>query len=295
MPIALLIVYPGCTQTEVAPLLSLLSTACTLRTLGPTEAPVQTSEGLRIAVDATFEQASTEDAALIIVPGGDPESVIENAALLQLLKSANIPIAAICNGALLLGAAGVLNARRITHTAVEKYAPRPAYDALLQAASSLFAGAHYVDEDVVIDGPIITAKPWASIAFAKKVATHTGLLAQDIAASRARYLHGHRDRSLGDPHQRWAIFLTPTEAQATTSDIEAHVAHLRTLERQGILALAGPFPDDRAGLVIVHAPTRAEAEAIAAADPFVQRGVRSAEVRRWLISSEDNNHLLPRS
>lgn len=293
MPIALLIVYPGCTQTEVAPLLSLLSTASTLRTLGPTDAPVQTSEGLRIEVDATFDQASLEGAALILVPGGDPAAVMENAALLQLLRSAPTPIAAICNGALLLAAAGVLSGRSITHTAVEKYAPRPEFDALLQAAASLFAGATYLDEDVVVDGPIITAKPWASIAFAKKVATHAGLLQQDLAASRARYLHGHRDSSFGDPHQRWAIFLTPTETQATASDIEAHVAHLRALERRGILTLAGPFAENRADLVVVSAPTRAEAEAIAAADPFVWRGKRSAEVRRWLISSEDNNHLLP--
>lgn len=275
------------------PLLSMLEGHAEIVIAGPSTEAIRTSEGVRLAVDTTFASASLEDVKLLVIPGGDPESVLHDDALMTLLRAAETPIAAICNGALLLAAAGLLRGKRATHTAVEVYAPRPDFDVLLDVAKTLFEGSTYVDEDVVIDGALITSKPWAALAFAKQAAVKSGLVTYEHAASRARYLRGFRDRSFGDPHQRWAILLTQTERATTREDIEAHVAHLRALERRGVLELAGPFPEKRSGLVVVRARTRAEAERIASEDPFVVRGVRLAEVRHWMISSEDNNHLLP--
>ena len=291
MPEVLLILYPGCAHIEIMPLLSMLEGACKVVAVGPTEEPVCTSEGVRLAVDTTYARAALSDVKLVVVPGGDPEGVLNDVALMGLLRSATVPVAAICNGALLLAQAGLLEGRRVTHTAMEKYAPRPDFDALLEVAAALFARTTYVDEDVVLDGLVVTAKPWAAITFAKQAAQLSGLVTHAHAASRARYLRGVRDASIGDPHQRWAVLLAQTDRQATRDDVEAHVAHLRVLEKRGALELAGPFPEARSGLVVLRVATRSEAESIAAEDPFVQRGVRTAEVRRWILSSEDNNHL----
>jgi putative intracellular protease/amidase len=78
--------------------------------------------------------------------------------------------AGICNGALVIGSAGVLIGKRCTHTAHPKYAPLPEFKELLDFAEDAFKGSTYVDEDVVIDGNIITAKPYAADSLAKAVA-----------------------------------------------------------------------------------------------------------------------------
>ncbi len=64
--------------------------------------------------------------------------------------------------------------------------------ALRAAAEPALAGSIYVDRDVVEDGPLVTAKPWAAIAFAEVLATRAGV---PDAAARARYLIGQRDMS----------------------------------------------------------------------------------------------------
>lgn len=289
---AILVVYPGCTHSEVAPLLALLDGVATLTTVGPSAAPVRVKEGFAIAVDRSFAGEDASDAALVVVPGGDLTAVAEDAALAALLGRAGGVLAAICNGVLLVGASGRAKGRRVTHTAVEAWAPRPTFDALLALAGRVLVGSHYVDEDVVVDERLVTAKPWAAIDFAKQVVQVAGLCGRDEAASRARYLRGIRDASIGDPYQRWAIRLEAIEGvRATRADIEAHVAHLRALERTGRLELAGPF-EEGGGLVVVRARSRGEAESIAGADPFVSRGLRRMELRRWQLSCDDDDHLL---
>ncbi len=288
---AVLVVYPGCAHGEVAPLLTLFDGAATWTTAGPSRAAVVVREGFAIAVDAAYADVAGE-VDLVVVPGGDFGSVLEDRALAALLSRARV-VAAICNGVLLAGLAGIARGRAVTHTAVPRWAPRPAFDELLAIADRAFAGARYVDEDVVVDGPLVTAKPWAAIDFAKRAAVVSGALSRDEAASRARYQRGFRDRTWGEPYRRWAILLTQIEGVPTSrADVEAHVAHLRALEREGRLEIAGPFPEHASGLVVLRATSREEAQAIAARDPFVTRGVRRLELRPWLISCDDDDHLL---
>ncbi|MEW6713265.1 MAG: DJ-1/PfpI family protein, partial [Candidatus Riflebacteria bacterium] len=84
--------------------------------------------------------------------------------------SEKIVVGGICNGALVLANAGILSNRRCTHTAIPKYAPIPEFQELLDFAEPRFAESVYVDEDVVVDGRLITAKPWAHELFAKRMA-----------------------------------------------------------------------------------------------------------------------------
>jgi len=60
----------------------------------------------------------------------------------------------------------------------------------------------------------------------------------------------------------------------------AHLAHLEAIEREGKLALAGPFGDGSGSLVIVEAASPEEVWGMIARDPYVTNGVfESVEVR----------------
>ena len=71
-------------------------------------------------------------------------------------------IGAICNGTFAAARAGLLRGRRCTHTAVPQWADPEVFGELIAVGREAFAGAVYVDEHVVIDGRIVTAKPWAA-------------------------------------------------------------------------------------------------------------------------------------
>ena len=65
-----------------------------------------------------------------------------------------------------------------------------------------------------------------------------------------------------------------------------HLAYLEALNAEKKLAFAGPFlnaegkPDG--SLVVIEAPDKAAAEALAASDPYAKAGLfESVEVRQW--------------
>lgn len=65
-----------------------------------------------------------------------------------------------------------------------------------------------------------------------------------------------------------------------------HHDYLLDLERRGILFAAGPFVDETgkrhgAGMLIIRAKSRAEAEAIAFAEPYTKAGQRVMEITPW--------------
>ena len=95
------------------------------------------------------------------------------------------------------------------------------------------------------------------------------------------------------PFTRYVIMLsrTPTAGERSEELIRAHVGHLKALDEAGKLVLAGPFIGRKGGMVIVDVETAAEAERIAAADPFVVEGDSTCEVWRWLLSCKENDHL----
>jgi protease I len=110
--------------------------------------------GHRFTLTHDFDviQAASYDALLI--PGGRaPEYLRLNASLLEAVRhfaKENKPIAAICHGAQILAAAGVLEGKRCS-----------AYPACRPEVEQ--AGAHYAEIDVsaaVTDGNLVTAPAW---------------------------------------------------------------------------------------------------------------------------------------
>jgi cyclohexyl-isocyanide hydratase len=110
-----------------------------------TEAPVRSERGLTIAPDTTFENAP--ELEVLFVPGGPGvDAMMEDEVLLQFLRARAARaryVTSVCTGALVLGAAGLLQGyRATTHW-------------LSLELLALF-GAEPVDERVVIDRNRIT-------------------------------------------------------------------------------------------------------------------------------------------
>lgn len=186
-------VFPGCTYAEVGPAVTLLTPYTSLFVASVDGLPVRTSEGLTLVASGSFAEAARVHASVVVVPGGaiDEGLSLDLDALLTGALAEGAVLGGICNGALLLAKAGVLDGRRATHTAVPEYAPRPEFEALLVFAEPLVQRHLYVDADVVVDQACVTAKPWAAIGFAEALLTAIGVDADQVGRAGA-YLRGAR-------------------------------------------------------------------------------------------------------
>ena len=75
----------------------------------------------------------------------------------------------------------------------------------------------------------------------------------------------------------------------TRAMLDEHLAYQYRLEDEGISFAAGPLfgPEDErpsAGLIVIRADSFEAARTIAEADPLHRDGVRSFEIRRWVIN-----------
>jgi uncharacterized protein YciI len=100
------------------------------------------------------------------------------------------------------------------------------------------------------------------------------------------------DRSALLGRDYWLVLSTPNPA-TTAADIERHVdAHLTwllALEADGVAFLSGPLtsgPGVRpgSGVTVLRADSAEQAAKIAATDPFVTAGLRTAEVFGWRVN-----------
>ncbi|KEA64774.1 ThiJ/PfpI family protein [Marinobacterium lacunae] len=110
--------------------------------------------GHRFALNATFDQIDPNDYDALVIPGGRaPEYLRLNPKVIEMVRhffSADKPVAAICHGAQLLAAAGVLEGRRCS-----------AYPAC--APELKLSGGEYADiavDDAITDGNLVTAPAW---------------------------------------------------------------------------------------------------------------------------------------
>ena len=121
--------------------------------------------GARVKVDCTVRQADAAqfDALAIAGGAGSPAHLWDDAPLRALVRAfhgAGKPVAAICLSGAVLARAGVIAGRRAT--------VYPVRSAILELKK---AGASYVGESVVVDGPVITASgPEAAAAVGETLA-----------------------------------------------------------------------------------------------------------------------------
>ncbi len=129
--------------------------------------------GHNFTLNASFDAVTVTDYDALVLPGGRaPEYLRLNDRVLAMVRhfaDANKPIAAVCHGAQLLAAAGVIGGRHVS-----------AYPAC--APEVRLAGGRYAEiaiDDAVTDGNLVTAAAWP--AHPTWLAQFVALLDQDVA------------------------------------------------------------------------------------------------------------------
>jgi protease I len=130
--------------------------------------------GHRFTLNASFDTVQPGDYDALVIPGGRAPEYLRTVPgvlpLVQHFAKANKPIAAICHGAQLLAAAGVIRGRKVS-----------AYPAC--AAEVELAGASYASipvDQAVTDGNFVTAPAWPA---------HPAWIAQFLAVLGTRISH----------------------------------------------------------------------------------------------------------
>jgi protease I len=121
-----------------------------------------TEWGDQFPVDVPLSQANASDYDALLLPGGvmNPDHLRRNQTALQFVKAffaAGKPVAAICHGPWTLIDAGVVHGRKLT-----------SYESIQTDLKN--AGAHWVDQEVVVDQGLVTSrKPDDIPAFNRKM------------------------------------------------------------------------------------------------------------------------------
>ena len=134
----------------------------------------RSEEHQRFLPDYTIDQLQASDIDLFIIPGGDPEPLFSEQRLGEFLKklhSVGNYLAAICGGSSLLAHFGLLAGKRCTGSGNGLHPEYPHYP--------LFAEAEITNNDVEIDGTIITAVGGAFTDFATELGRVFGLYSND--------------------------------------------------------------------------------------------------------------------
>lgn len=136
--------------------------------------------GKEYKVDKTLDEVDQSDYNGLVLPGGviNPDKLRRSEKAVQLVRSFfenHKPVAAICHGPWMLAEAGVLEGRTIT-----------SFHSIKTDMAN--AGAHWVDEEVVVDSGLVTSRsPKDLPAFNAKLVEEVGEGKHaDQAAERAR-------------------------------------------------------------------------------------------------------------
>jgi len=118
-------------------------------------------EGYSVEAEVTIQQVKPDDFDGVIIPGGYAPDILrrykEVAALVKALHENKKLVAAICHGGWVLVSAGILKEKKVTAFSAIK-------DDLINA------GASYQDNDVVVDGNLITSRnPYDLPAFCREI------------------------------------------------------------------------------------------------------------------------------
>lgn len=184
----LVLLYPGCIAFEVQLAAELLNRKYPLCVATPDGRDHVASNGMHIRSDCAYGDAE-RDSKVILVPGGDPASIMNDEAVGRALvagAAAGSVIGAICAGPVVLGKAGLLRGRRFTHGYGDHHR---------EFLAPFWSGATYENRSVVEDGPLITAQAWAHVEFAVTLAARCDALPENRTAATVRaYYEGRRPR-----------------------------------------------------------------------------------------------------
>jgi transcriptional regulator GlxA family with amidase domain len=169
---AAVLLYPGCIFFEVALVTETLAEHMPVRYYTPDGQVHIASNGAHIGASGDFEALSKATVVAVLVPALRAQA--ERGALL----------AGICAGSLVLASAGLLAGRRGTHNYTNEHAPPEK----VAATAKFWQGMRFERANLVQDGQLITAQPWAYRQFAATVAKQLGVLQPEAAAALEAYV-----------------------------------------------------------------------------------------------------------
>ena len=185
---AAVLLYPGCIFFEVALAAETLAEHMPIQYYTPDGQTHIASNGAHIQASGDLEALAVAPVAAVLVPGGDPRSILLPVPLatapLRAQAERGALLAGICAGSLVLASAGLLVGRRGTHNYTTEHAPPDK----VAATARFWEGMHFERANLVQDGQLITAQPWAYRQFAAAVAKHLGVLETEGAAALEAYV-----------------------------------------------------------------------------------------------------------
>ncbi|MCY0868393.1 MAG: type 1 glutamine amidotransferase [Desulfurococcus sp.] len=120
----------------------------------PTRGSIKGKVGYSVESNKTFDEVDPAEYDALVLPGGrGPERIRNYESVKRIVRyfiQENKPVAAICHGPQVLISAGVLKGRRLTSTPSVK-------DDVVNA------GGEWIDQPVVVDGNLVTARIPADI------------------------------------------------------------------------------------------------------------------------------------
>lgn len=131
-----------------------LEAGATVRIAGLGEKTYKGKYGVPIDVDGNCQEYAKQRWDLVVVPGGwAPDKIRVNDSALEIVRNtikAGGIVAAICHGPWVLASAGVVNNKKVT-----------SYKGIKDDLTN--AGAKWVDQEVVIDGGVVTSRTPADL------------------------------------------------------------------------------------------------------------------------------------
>lgn len=193
MPNVAVLLYPGCILFEIALAVEVLAKSFEVLYFTPDGALHQGSNGSIIQPSGSYADLQQAEVAGVLVPGGDPGSIIPlgtATACLQAAYTRGAVMAGICAGTLVLASAGLLRGIRATHN----YTPEHATPEAVEFTAPLWKDIVFERRDVVVDGRFISAQPWAYVRFAATVAGQLEVLsAAEVHALTAYHRQSYQD------------------------------------------------------------------------------------------------------
>ena len=139
------------------------TTQYTVKTVGLTKKTVVTMGGIQIIPDILINELTTENAGLLILPGGNTWLDMMHAPVLEKVKefmNADVTVAAICGATIALAQAGFLDNQYHTSNDLN----------YLKAVCPKYSGEQfYREEPAVTDRKLITASGVAPLEFAYQI------------------------------------------------------------------------------------------------------------------------------
>jgi len=131
------------------PYYRLLEAGAAVRIIGPEAKVYESKHGYPARAELSASEVSAEDFDAVVVPGGyAPDLLRRHPAVLDLVRDIHARggvVAAICHAAWVLISAGIMEGKRATSVGAIR-------DDLMNA------GATYLDQEVVVDGDLITSR-----------------------------------------------------------------------------------------------------------------------------------------